>query len=309
MGDTNVQAGSSNSYHFDKLLNFRDVGAHINTLAGRRMLKTGLLFRSARPDEASRSDRDQLLSKYKIKTIVDLRSKTEHIIAAKKRSEISPAVQSAALPLSHETHDKTVRDPVKIPGIQYAYINLNGKGFERHLIWQLKYTSLAKLIFLMALGYRTEGISILGKELMLPRGLVGLGIDTFDCSGPEIKQVFDVLAKPTSFPVMVNCTQGKDRTGIIILLVLLLCRVDQATITRDYVQSEPELESEKAERMEEIESIGLDESFATCPLDFCEKVVQHLNTKHGSVTAYLAKIGVHATQVASVQTILQDDHP
>ena len=129
---------------------------------------------------------------------------------------------------------------------------------------------------------------------MLPRGLIGLGFDTLDCSGPEIKEVFDVLSEPKSWPVMVNCTQGKDRTGITILLVLLLCGVDLSAIAKDYTLSEPELESEKAERMKEIESIGLDESFALCPPDFCEKVVQHLDAKYGGVSAYLAKIGVDA---------------
>ena len=296
MASTATSADFSLSYQFDNLLNFRDVGAHINTIVGHQVLKTGLLFRSARPDEASRSDRDQLVNKYKIKTILDLRSKTEHINAAKKRSEVGPGVQSAALPSS----DKTVKDSVEVPGINYAYINLNGKGFERHLIWQLKYTSLAKLVFLMALGYRTEGISVLGKELMLPRGLIGLGIDTLDCSGPEIKEVFDVLTDPAAWPVMVNCTQGKDRTGITVLLMLLLCGIDLDAISQDYVKSEKELEPEKIERMKEIESIGLDESFATCPPEFCPKVVQHLESKYGGIDSYLAKIGVDAAQATKI---------
>lgn len=279
----------TDTYRFDNLLNFRDVGAHINAILGRPVLKTGLLFRSARPDEATRSDRDQLVDKCKIKTIIDLRSKTEHINAARKRSEAD---------------DITADKPVEVPGIQYEYINLNGKGFERHLIWQLKYTSLAKLVFLMALGYRTEGISVLGKELMLPRGLAGLGLDTLDHSGPEVKEVFEVLAKPDAWPIMINCTQGKDRTGITVLLVLLLCGVDIDAISQDYVKSEPELEPEKAERMKEIESIGLDESFAACPPDFCEQVVQHLNSTYGGVDAYLAKIGVEATQIEHLRNVL-----
>ncbi|OCT46835.1 tyrosine/serine protein phosphatase [Cladophialophora carrionii] len=305
MAGTTAAADTAITYRFENLLNFRDVGAHVNTITGRTVLRTGLLFRSARPDEASRSDRDQLVNKYHVQTIIDLRSKTEHINAAKKRSEVDSGVTSAALPTTNKAFEDEVRRPVEIPGIRYAYINLNGKGFERHLIWQLKYTSLAKLVFLMALGYRTEGISVLGKELMLPRGLIGLGIDTLDCSGPEIKEVFDVLADSSAWPVMINCTQGKDRTGITILLVLVLCGVNLGAITQDYVKSEEELESEKAERMREIESIGLDESFAACPPDFCEKVVQHLQSKYGGIDTYLAKIGVDTTQRERVRQILK----
>ncbi|EXJ95987.1 hypothetical protein A1O1_01113 [Capronia coronata CBS 617.96] len=284
--------------HFDNLLNFRDVGAHINGIAGSEVLKSGLLFRSARPDEISPSDRLHLVKTCKIKTIIDLRSKTEHINAAKKRSGVSSISESAAIPSPTDA----IPEQIKIPGIQYAEINLNGKGFERHLIWQLKYASLAKLVFLMALGYRTEGISVIGKELMLPRGLTGLGIDTLDHSGPEIKEVFDVLSEPTRWPVLVHCTQGKDRTGLVVLLVLLLCNIDIEAISRDYVKSEPELEPEKEERMKEITSIGLDESFAGCPPDFCEKVLQHLDSTYGSLESYLDRIGVGSEQRARVQT-------
>jgi hypothetical protein len=38
----------------------------------------------------------------------------------------------------------------------------------------------------MLFGYRMEAISILGREVMKPRGLIGLGYDTIDYCGPEI---------------------------------------------------------------------------------------------------------------------------
>lgn len=41
----------------------------------------------------------------------------------------------------------------------------------------------------MALGYRMEAISILGREVMQPRGLIGLGYDSMDNCGPEIAEV------------------------------------------------------------------------------------------------------------------------
>jgi hypothetical protein len=47
----------------------------------------------------------------------------------------------------------------------------------------------SKLIFLMLLGHRMEAISILGREVMQPRGLIGLGHDSIDFCGLEIAQV------------------------------------------------------------------------------------------------------------------------
>jgi len=46
-----------------------------------------------------------------------------------------------------------------------------------------------KFLCLFLFGFRMRAISILGREVMLPRGLVGLGLDTLDHSGPEIAQV------------------------------------------------------------------------------------------------------------------------
>lgn len=53
----------------------------------------------------------------------------------------------------------------------------------------------SKLIFLYITGYRMQAVSILGREVMIPRGLVGLGLITMDESGPEIAEVsFAILS-------------------------------------------------------------------------------------------------------------------
>ena len=289
---------------FCNILNFRDVGQTINSVgAGPTTdvrLKTGLLFRSARPDTATSTDRSLILDHYKIKTIIDLRSKTEHINAAKKHSDAVAIAQSAAVP----TSDDLVSMPLQIPGIAYSETNLNGKGFERALLWKLKWSSLAKLISYMALGYRTEGIAILGSEVMKKRGLIGLGIDTLEFSGKEIHEAFNTLINTSSYPVLIHCTQGKDRTGLLILLLLLLCGVPIQSITQDYMMSEAELEPEKAERIQEIKSIGLDESFAGCPPNFVPSVVSHINDHYGGIASYLSGIGVSADMQKTLRDFL-----
>jgi protein-tyrosine phosphatase len=285
---------------FDKLLNFRDVGRFVNSYDSEIRITPGKLYRSARLDEITAADRAKLVNEVGIKTVIDLRSKTEHINALKKHTEAAYVVESPLIPVSNDL----VAKPLRIPGLNYAEINLNGKGFERALVWQLKYRSLARLAILMAAGYRTEGIAVLGKEIMLPKGLIGLGIDTLEHSGPEIKQVFDVFAEESSYPVLIHCTQGKDRTGISVLLVLLMCGVDIKAIIADYRKSESELESEKVERMKEITSIGLDESFARCPDDFCDRIKLHLDENYGGVCQYLERIAVTRDQQNHIREIL-----
>jgi protein-tyrosine phosphatase len=170
--------------------------------------------------------------------------------------------------------------------------------------WYVGYASLGGLALANFEGYRTEGIAVLGREIMRPRGLIGLGTDTLDHCGPEIKQVFDVLSDESAYPILVHCTQGKDRTGITVILVLLLCGIDVSAITADYMKSEAELQAEHEERMKEINSIGLDETFALCPSDFCERITEYLETKHGGILAYLRALGVDVEQQERLRRLL-----
>lgn len=45
-----------------------------------------------------------------------------------------------------------------------------------------------------------------------------------------------VFAKSRSLPALVHCAHGKDRTGVVIMLLLLLCDVPHDAIVQDYVQ-------------------------------------------------------------------------
>lgn len=157
----------------------------------------------------------------------------------------------------------------------------------------------------MAFGYRMEAISVLGTNVMQPKGLIGLGYDSLDACGPEIAIALRAFTQPANFGIMVHCTQGKDRTGLIILLILLLLDIPLPAVTDDYVKSEKELLPEREERLKEIRSIGLSEDFAGCPPGWCEKMVTHLNTKYGGVRKYCEGIGFKKEEQAELARILK----
>jgi protein-tyrosine phosphatase len=291
---------------FEKVLNFRDVGTTINALTNFNTLRPNLLYRSARPDTATTADRSLLTSHYRLKSIIDLRSKTEHVNVAKAHhanlASLPPAVPTGTA--SPSTPPSEALPSLTIPGITYTFISLNGPAFERHLVSLLPYLSLFKLLCYLALGYRDAAIAILSTQVMVPRGLVRLGLDTLDHSTREIKSCFDILADPGAYPALVHCTQGKDRTGLVILLVLLLCGVGRDAAEADYAMSERELEPEREERLEEIRKVGLDETFAGCPAEFVETVVNHLDERYGGVEKYLTAIGVGEETQQRVRAIM-----
>ena len=215
-----------------------------------------------------------------------MRSTTEHIEQAQKFN--IDVHSSAALPASNVKAAK----PLKIPGITYHEINLNGGSFARALLWKLRWSSLGKLLGLMALGYRVDAIAILGREVMAPRGLIGLGKDSLDHSTSELREIFTLLADSSNYPTVIHCTQGKDRTGLVVILILLLLDVPVRSISADYMASENELVSEKESRMEEMSRIGMGEEFTACPAGFVQEIADYLQHVYGGVTQYLRHIGV-----------------
>jgi protein-tyrosine phosphatase len=283
---------------FTTILNFRDVGEIVNTELQTQYLTQHALYRSARLDSASLPDRESLLSSVGIKTIIDLRSSTEHSQIAEKR-----AAQIKAAGLAPQAEQEEPR-PLQIPGIDYVSISLTGSAYSRHLMRQLSWTNTFRLIGLMAVGRRLEGISVLGTNVMQAKGLSGLAVDTVDVCRGEVKEVFDILADETRYPVLVHCTQGKDRTGLVVQLVLTLLGVGVDIVQKDYMMSMPELTVEREERLKEIHSIGLTDEFGDCDPELTARVDAHIRETYGSVEKYLEECGVTTDMQDRVRKIL-----
>lgn len=279
---------------FHALLNFRDVGATVNGHLPRRIMREGLLFRAARPDEANLADRDRLRSHYAIRTVMDLRTKTEHAEAAKKRA------RDSAVPALLQTND-ALAGPVKIDGIHYREVKITGGGFEKFMLAQLSWPSFLRLICLYVVGLRMQAIAVLGREVMQPRGLLGLGCDTLDASGPEVAAGLSSLLDAPGLPILIHCTQGKDRTGIMVVLVLLICQVPIEAIQYDYHLSDEKLLSEEQARLVEIRQMGLGDDFAKTAPGFVRGIVDHLESRHGGLAKYLDSIGFAGDKRASLR--------
>ncbi|KXJ93150.1 tyrosine/serine protein phosphatase [Microdochium bolleyi] len=272
------------SVQLENVLNCRDVGATVNQHTGRRIVKEGLFFRSARPDEATLKDRDVLRTEMGIRTVLDLRTKTEHLKQAEKRAA---DIRVPALLASNEA----LAEPVQIPGMNYLEIKVTGRKFERYLLSQLSWLAFFKFLFLFLFGFRMQAISVIGREVMLPRGLVGLGILTMEQSGNEVAEALRAFSSPGALPILVHCTQGKDRTGLIVALVLLVLGTPLEAISHDYLLSNAGLEAEKEQRLKEIQAIGLTPEWGECPPDFIDKMDAYLREQHGGVEGYLDGIG------------------
>jgi protein tyrosine/serine phosphatase len=118
-------------------------------------------------------------------------------------------------------------------------------------------------------------------------------------------QAFREFASADRYPILIHCTQGKDRTGLLVALILLLLDVPLDAITYDYCLSESELLPEQESRLHEIKEIGLTEEFAETPRNWIPELHRHLELKYGGIRSYLCGIGVDGETQDRVIDILR----
>ena len=119
-----------------------------------------------------------------------------------------------------------------------------------------------------------------------------------------VKAILELMAAD-AFPVLIHCTAGKDRTGIITALLLGLAGVDHATIAEDYALTAHYGAEMLAQLHDQAAAAGRDMAtyarFLEAKPEAMHNTLAYLEEKYVSVPAYLAQIGLTATQIAQLQ--------
>ena len=115
-----------------------------------------------------------------------------------------------------------------------------------------------------------------------------------ESSGPALAEAINVLAEPAALPAWVHCTAGKDRTGVVVALVLALVGVDDQVIIEDYAVSEALLGTAFVERLSagnpDIAEIASD--LLASPPALIASVLEQIRASHGGVAEFLVHHGM-----------------
>lgn len=140
------------------------------------------------------------------------------------------------------------------------------------------------------------------------RGLLGLNKILVDDGGDGVTAALRVVAAATP-PVLLFCTAGKDRTGLVSALLLALAGVDDAAIAADYAASEVTYlgggaaQAWYAERLGVV-GLGLDEWMAS-PAAVMRDTLAYIRQRHGSVGAYLTAAGFRPAEQHALRVKLR----
>ena len=115
-------------------------------------------------------------------------------------------------------------------------------------------------------------------------------------AGDRFARGIELLADESNYPVLVNCTAGKDRTGILVALAMELIGIDDDTIAAEYERSNAAIDGLIAY----LESIGRkpqgtrEEMRARMetPAEKMHGFLDGVRAEHGTVADFLASEGV-----------------
>ena len=144
--------------------------------------------------------------------------------------------------------------------------------------------------------FRNSGPAALGRHYL----------DLARRSGKEIAESLRIVAEPCSRPVVVHCAAGKDRTGVVVAILLALLGVPDDTIADDYARSAEAMEALLArllervpEHAEEIRGVATTVSSAT-PANI-RALLGGLREEHGSIEEYADAYGAGEAVVSALR--------
>ncbi|GAA3300127.1 tyrosine-protein phosphatase [Dactylosporangium vinaceum] len=124
--------------------------------------------------------------------------------------------------------------------------------------------------------------------------------------GHALAAVLRLLAASGPTPVLVHCTSGKDRTGLVVALALALAGVDRAAVVADYAASEQHLPSAHVEAILARWPPGA--NIATLvrlsPPAALERILRRIDERHGSVAGYARAHGLTDEELLLLTQIL-----
>lgn len=242
--------------------NFRDLSDCCPSL-----LRKGLIFRSSTPWCANSNDVQWLVDDLKITTVLDLRTDFE-------RTQTDAAESQGDL--CRQTNVRVV---------QAALISQSAMG--QYLFSVADWTTRCYMLGTLLGVVTPESISHRINPLIARGGLLRMYISIVEDTQTELLKCFETMLH--GVPMVVHCTSGKDRTGVLCALVLNVCGVKDAVVFEDYHQTELYVQELFANpKNPTVAHFGSSfPEMQLAPKEIMKQLFQHIRVKYNSVEEYV----------------------
>lgn len=283
-------------------------------------IKPGRIFRAACVGTADAGETDVIVENFK--TLIDLRSEKEwNGDLIKYNSTVFDAYDSLIykvhkskrtgrnkLYAQTETQAASSAPGEGQPGVRHMLSVIDESIYKRGVFKRLGMRKKLKAALYMGINFGKARKIFL--DYINDAGLPLLNELILDYGGPAIKAVMEVLSEKENLPVAFYCTAGKDRTGLVSMLVLSALGVSDEDIIDDYVKSDTVYAdlNDKSAMVGALQQEQLDpERFLRAPRSVMEKTILLLKQDYGGAEAYLERIGFGPEQVVKLRQALCED--
>ncbi|CAM9735002.1 unnamed protein product [Ascophyllum nodosum] len=296
--------------------NIRDLGS----IAGSG-IQRGRVFRTGHLSDATESDAAALRDVTGLRTMVDLRSATElgkdcsidgYVYNGFVNIGDGGAVWDGSTPSDEAAvggrrdcgdgrREETKGSNTHCGRRRYFVSLIDEDVYKKGVFQRLRRRHKAVVMALAPAALVSRRVTKKARGIFLREinagGLILLNELLLQYSGKGISHVLRLLATRERHPIALYCTAGKDRTGLIIALVLATLGVPDEAIVDDYARSESaykELGDQDA-MVGALAQEDLDpDIFLGAPRYVMEHILRFIRERYGSVEGYLDSIGFDA---------------
>lgn len=126
-----------------------------------------------------------------------------------------------------------------------------------------------------------------------------------------IVRAIRVIASSREGAVLVHCTAGKDRTGLVVAFALLAVGVDRQEVVADYAMTQQNLPDSlmapiiaRLKALHVPDSTTIDELVSGSPANVLEETIDLVVRQHGSVRAFLTDNGMTEGELDDLAHVL-----
>lgn len=152
-----------------------------------------------------------------------------------------------------------------------------------------------------------DGIQSAFLQNGVPASLSSLYESLLEHSRKQYARVFRLFLENEGASLF-HCTAGKDRTGVVAMLLLRLAGVDEGLVAADYAASEQHLRPLFEQQREQVRRMGIDapDYIFQSPAEEMKKVLAYLQQVYGGAEEYLRCCGLSAGETTALKFRVRD---
>lgn len=272
----NTAMAEENTLNMKSISNARELGGYTNR--DDRMIRKGVLLRTAALTEASQEDMDSLINEYNLSAIIDSRASYE------LASEPEPVFDGVA------QYNFRIMDEQLMAGRAAGIADL---------LTDPDADPIKRMMAVLQTGVISDQMYV--EFLQGETGKAGF------------RDFFRVLLEtPEGHAVLWHCTNGKDRTGVAAMLLLGVLNVDEETIMEDFMLTNSFFKAEISAMREQLGAYIKDEAMLEELLvvgrgvyaPYMQNAIDYIKVNYGDIPGYAkAELGLTDADIAALQSL------